>query len=107
MNQSGAAIGNCANNSVCHLEPAAAGNVTFSSTPFPVVLAPNSPTGFQVDLNVANLLSAALGVDCLFVTAGIHAEEFGHRDDPDPAAIEDMFSAAGHAPKAVTRRLVW
>jgi HAD superfamily hydrolase (TIGR01459 family) len=48
-----------------------------------------------------------LGVDCLFVTAGIHAEEFGHRDDPDPQAVEKMFAAAGHAPKAVTRRLEW
>ena len=48
-----------------------------------------------------------LGVDCLFVTAGIHAEELGHRDDPDLAALGGMFSAAGHAPKAVTRRLKW
>jgi HAD superfamily hydrolase (TIGR01459 family) len=48
-----------------------------------------------------------LGVDCLFVTAGIHAEELGHRDDPDTAALGAIFSAAGHAPKAVTRRLVW
>jgi hypothetical protein len=63
MNNSGAAIGNCANNSVCHLEPAAAGNVTFSSAPFPVVLADGSPTGFQVDLNVANIISGTLGVD--------------------------------------------
>ena len=63
MNNSGAAIGNCANNSVCHLEPAAAGNVTFSASPFPVVLAGGSPTGFQVDLNVANLISGTLGVD--------------------------------------------
>ena len=63
MNNSGAAIGNCANNSVCHLEPAAAGNVTFSSAPFPVVLAGGSPTGFQVDLNVANMISGTLGVD--------------------------------------------
>ena len=63
MNNSGAAIGNCANNSVCHLEPAAAGNVTFSASPFPVVLTGGSPTGFQVDLNVSNLLSGSLGVD--------------------------------------------
>jgi HAD superfamily hydrolase (TIGR01459 family) len=48
-----------------------------------------------------------LGVDCLFVTAGIHAEELGHRDDPDLAALGTMFSAAGKAPKAVTRRLEW
>jgi HAD superfamily hydrolase (TIGR01459 family) len=48
-----------------------------------------------------------LGVDCLFVTAGIHAEELGHRDDPDLAALGEMFATAGHAPKAVTRKLVW
>jgi hypothetical protein len=63
MNQSGAAIGSCANNSVCHLEPAAAGNVTFSGMPFPIVLTGGSPTGLQVDLNVANLISGTLGVD--------------------------------------------
>jgi len=48
-----------------------------------------------------------LGVDCLFVTAGIHAEELGQRDDPDLAALGTMFAAAGHAPKAVTKRLIW
>jgi len=48
-----------------------------------------------------------LGVDCLFVTAGIHAEELGHRDDPNLATLGEIFGAAGHAPKAVTRRLVW
>ena len=48
-----------------------------------------------------------LGVDCLFVTAGIHAEELGHRDDPDLAALGEMFAAAGEAPKAVTRKLMW
>jgi len=48
-----------------------------------------------------------LGVDCLFVSAGIHAEELGHRDNPDPAALGTIFAAAGQMPKAVTRRLVW
>jgi hypothetical protein len=57
LNQSGAAIGNCANNAVCHLEPAAAGNVTFSSAPFPLMLAANTPTAFQVDVNVESLIS--------------------------------------------------
>ena len=37
----------------------------------------------RTDLKGAN----DLGVDCLFVTAGIHAEELGHRDDPDIAAL--------------------
>jgi HAD superfamily hydrolase (TIGR01459 family) len=48
-----------------------------------------------------------LGVDCLFVTAGIHAEELGSREDPDLAALGTIFAAAGEMPKAVTRRLVW
>jgi HAD superfamily hydrolase (TIGR01459 family) len=47
------------------------------------------------------------GLDCLFVTAGIHAEELGTRDDPDPAVLAELFAAAGHAPKAVMRRLAW
>jgi HAD superfamily hydrolase (TIGR01459 family) len=51
--------------------------------------------------------AAAFGLDCLFVTAGIHAEELGHRDDPDRKALDDIFAAAGIAPKAVMRRLVW
>jgi HAD superfamily hydrolase (TIGR01459 family) len=48
-----------------------------------------------------------LGVDCLFVTAGIHAEELGSRHDPDVAALAKIFADAGIAPKAVTRRLLW
>jgi len=47
------------------------------------------------------------GLDCLFVTAGIHAEELGGRETPDPAVLAKMFAGAGIAPKAVTRRLVW
>ena len=50
--------------------------------------------------------AAHMGIDCLFVTAGIHAEEIG-RDSPDAAALNEMFAAAGVVPKAVTRRLVW
>ena len=57
----------------------------------------------RTDLKGAN----DLGVDCLFVTAGIHAEELGHRDDPDLAALGTMFAAAGQAPRAVTKRLIW
>jgi HAD superfamily hydrolase (TIGR01459 family) len=47
------------------------------------------------------------GIDCLFVTAGIHAEELGDRHDPNLAALSKIFADAGIAPKAVTRRLVW
>jgi HAD superfamily hydrolase (TIGR01459 family) len=47
------------------------------------------------------------GIDCLFVTAGIHAEELGDRHDPNLAALNRIFADAGIAPKAVTRGLAW
>jgi HAD superfamily hydrolase (TIGR01459 family) len=49
----------------------------------------------------------AFGVDFLFVTSGIHAEELGSREQPDSAALTATFSAAGGAPKAVIRELRW
>ena len=51
--------------------------------------------------------AAAFGIDCLFVTGGIHAEELGGRDQPDAAALGDIFAAVGLVPKAVTQRLIW
>ncbi len=57
----------------------------------------------RTDLKGAN----AFGIDCLFVTAGIHADELGERDNPDAAAVGDIFAKAGVYPKAVMRRLAW
>src|SRR5499427_3854576 len=51
--------------------------------------------------------AATFGIDCLFVTAGIHAEELGGRSDPDAAALAGIFAAAGVTPKAVMHRLSW
>jgi HAD superfamily hydrolase (TIGR01459 family) len=51
--------------------------------------------------------AATLGVDCLFVTAGIHAEEFGSREQPDLEALGKVFAASGVTPKAITRQLAW
>ena len=47
------------------------------------------------------------GLDFLFITAGIHAEELGGRDSPDAKALNATFAAAGEMPKAVMRHLVW
>ena len=49
----------------------------------------------------------SVGIDLLFVTAGIHAEELGGRETPDTAALTSAFDAAGQRPKAVMRELVW
>jgi HAD superfamily hydrolase (TIGR01459 family) len=51
--------------------------------------------------------AAAFGIDCLFVTAGIHAEELGGRENPNATALGDIFAAAGLYPTAVTRKLAW
>lgn len=51
--------------------------------------------------------AAHFGIDCLFVTAGIHAEELGDRDDPDVRRLAGIFAEAGTEARAVTRTLVW
>jgi HAD superfamily hydrolase (TIGR01459 family) len=51
--------------------------------------------------------AAAFNIDSLFVTAGIHAEEVGGREQPDTAALGDIFAAAGVYPTVVMRRLEW
>lgn len=49
----------------------------------------------------------AFGVDMLFLTAGIHAEEFGGRDTPNVETMNTVFTAAGDMPTAVMKHLVW
>ena len=44
------------------------------------------------------------GIDCLFVTRGIHSEEFEGVDQLDPASVKELF---GHPPKALMRELRW
>lgn len=48
-----------------------------------------------------------VGLDCLFVTNGIHAEELAAYEASDAAALGEFFAPAGAAPKAVTHRLAW
>jgi HAD superfamily hydrolase (TIGR01459 family) len=55
----------------------------------------------RTDLAGAN----ALGVDFLFLTAGIHAGDFGAPDNLDSTALRQAF--AGRMPKAIMRRLIW
>jgi HAD superfamily hydrolase (TIGR01459 family) len=44
------------------------------------------------------------GIDCLFVTRGIHAEDFAGIDQLDPASVKELF---GHPPRALMRELRW
>src|SRR5215831_1621478 len=72
-----------------------------TATPLARVLAIGDSV--RTDLAGAN----GVGIDCLFVTAGIHAEELGGRDTPDARLLQSIFAEANIYPKAVTRRLVW
>jgi len=44
------------------------------------------------------------GIDCLFVTRGIHSGEFEGVDQFDPASVKELF---GHPPRALMRELKW
>jgi HAD superfamily hydrolase (TIGR01459 family) len=44
------------------------------------------------------------GIDCLFVTRGIHSEEFEGIDQLDAASVKELF---GHPPRALIRELTW
>ena len=46
----------------------------------------------------------SFGIDCLFVTRGIHSEEFEGIDQLDPASVRELF---GHPPHALMRELRW
>jgi HAD superfamily hydrolase (TIGR01459 family) len=51
-------------------------------------------------------LTGALGfgINCLFLTRGIHSEEFEGIDQLDPASVKELF---GHPPRALMRELRW
>jgi len=51
--------------------------------------------------------ATAFGLDCLFVTSGLHAEHYGSRSAPDIAALNATFAAAGVAPRAAMLALKW
>jgi HAD superfamily hydrolase (TIGR01459 family) len=46
----------------------------------------------------------AFGIDLLFLTRGIHSEEFAGIDQLDPASVKELF---GHPPLALMRELRW
>ncbi len=51
--------------------------------------------------------ATALGLDSVFVTSALHAEDYGNRDTPDLDALNAAFASAGVMPVAVTRGLKW
>jgi HAD superfamily hydrolase (TIGR01459 family) len=68
----------------------------------PIALARVLAIGDSVRTDLAG--AHGFGIDCLFVTRGIHAEDFEGIDQFDPASVKELF---GHPPRALTRELRW
>src|SRR3954452_4568816 len=69
-----------------------------AATPLPRVLA----IGDSVRTDVAG--AHGFGINCLFVTRGIHAGDFEGIDQLDPASVKELF---GHPPLALMREVRW
>lgn len=57
----------------------------------------------ETDIRGAN----DFGLDVLFVTAGIHADDFGEREAPDSGKVGAALRTAGRAARAFIPHLVW
>ncbi|HEY6946481.1 MAG TPA: DUF5666 domain-containing protein, partial [Candidatus Acidoferrum sp.] len=76
VNHSGAAIGSCANNSVCQLTPNfSTSMVTLSGAPFPVTINMNSVVGIKLDLNVNSSVQNDLSINPSVTIAHLRQRE--------------------------------
>ena len=91
VNHSGAAVGGCANNSVCQLTPNfSPSSATLSSAPFPITVDADSNFAIQLDFNVNSSVQNDLSVNpTVSITRLIHRhreddqDEMGEADDVD------------------------
>jgi hypothetical protein len=93
-NQTAGTVSGCAANSVCEITPAAAGNLTVSTAPFPLTLSANGQSGLALDFNLNNALTATGGnLDVDFTAAGVlSASTLPHTGTPSGTLdlIEDF-----------------
>src|SRR6266478_5879450 len=79
VNHSGAAIGSCADNSVCELTPNFNPSMaTLSSTPFPITISQNSVVGIRLDFNVDSSVQSDLSIN-----PTVTIKKFIQRQDSD------------------------
>ena len=72
VNHSGAAIGSCANNTVCQLTPSFnPSSVTLSSAPFPITVDMNSVFGIKLDFNVNSSIQSDLSINPMLTIAAL------------------------------------
>ena len=64
LNNSGSAIGSCANGSICELKPPiGTGTVNFSGSPFPITIMAGQSMGLLLDLDLNNSIQANLSIN--------------------------------------------
>jgi HAD superfamily hydrolase (TIGR01459 family) len=102
---------------VADLYAAMGGEVLFAGKPYRPIYEQALAQAGRIDVPLKRVLAIgdsvrtdltgahSFGIDCLFVVAGIHAEELGTGEDS--AALRGIFLAAGQAPKAIMRKLAW
>lgn len=92
VNHSGAAIGSCANNTVCRLTPNFnPSSVTLSGAPFPITVDMGSVFGIKLDFNVNTSIQNDLSINPAVTIAHLI-----HREDADEGEeMEDLDEVEG------------
>src|SRR5215471_1613618 len=92
VNHSGAAIGSCANNTVCQLTPSfATSTVTLSGTPFPITIEMNSVVGVKLDLDVNSSVQNDLSINPSVTIAHFRQRQ----DDNEDQEMEELDELEG------------
>src|SRR5215472_12936553 len=87
VNHSGAAIGSCANNTVCQLTPSfSTSTVTLSGAPFPVTIDMNSVVGIKLDLDVNSSVQSDLSINPSVTIAHLRQRQ----DSDEGEEMEDL-----------------
>ncbi len=87
VNHSGAAIGSCANNSVCELTPNFNPSMAMlSSAPFPITISQNSVVGIRLDFNVNSSVQSDLSINPVVTIKHL----IQRQDDEDEQEMENV-----------------
>ncbi|HTB91710.1 MAG TPA: DUF5666 domain-containing protein [Candidatus Sulfotelmatobacter sp.] len=90
VNYSGAAIGGCANNSVCELTPNFnPTTAAITSTPFPITISANSVVGIRLDFNVASSVQTDLSINPT-VTVKNLTQRMQDEDDQEMEEVDEI-----------------
>jgi len=101
-NHSGAAIGSCANNTVCQLTPNInPSSATVSGAPFPITVDANSVFGIKLDFNLSSSIQSDLSINPTVTIASVT-----HRQASDEAQeMEKLDEVEGQVTAVGTNQL--